>query len=321
MAKNRSLLAITIFTLCLILLFTYVLRVGIPQPQSRARGIFFLAAFLGGVLSVLSPCSLAVLPVFFSYSFSSVREQLKMTYVFFLGLLLIFIPLGFGTSLIAQAFSLYRKEFFIFSGLTLIMLGIFRLLDIHALSKMLSRISGAHSGALAYSGHWNKIIETYLMGAFFSFTTIACTGPILGAIITLSVATSLSSVAAMAYYVVFALGIVLPLLVLVLLWQKYRLYRIIKHRAVVIALFKRKIVTNNYNIISGAMMIVLGIVMLNFERASGLFSGFLGESGGSSLYVYLTEVIYARSNLILELLFIVLLIVAFIIIRRKSKKV
>ena len=53
-----------------------------------------LAALLGGALTLLAPCSVLVLPAFFSYAFQSARALLGRTALFWLGLLLVLVPLG-----------------------------------------------------------------------------------------------------------------------------------------------------------------------------------------------------------------------------------
>ena len=53
-----------------------------------------LGAFAGGVLTLLSPCSAMLLPAFFSYAFTSPKELLGRTFIFYLGLVTTLVPLG-----------------------------------------------------------------------------------------------------------------------------------------------------------------------------------------------------------------------------------
>mgnify|MGYP001587698709 CR=1 FL=1 len=62
--------------------------------KSQAGSLSFLVAFLGGILSLLSPCVLPVLPAFFAYSFREERNITKVTLAFFLGMSLVFIIFG-----------------------------------------------------------------------------------------------------------------------------------------------------------------------------------------------------------------------------------
>jgi len=61
-------------------------------------GIGYLAAFLGGVLTLLSPCSALLLPAFFAYAFASRSRLLARTAVFYAGLAGVLVPLGMGSS-------------------------------------------------------------------------------------------------------------------------------------------------------------------------------------------------------------------------------
>ncbi len=53
-----------------------------------------LVAFLGGLLALLSPCSALLLPAFFAYSFTSRTRLLGRTALFYAGLCLTLVPLG-----------------------------------------------------------------------------------------------------------------------------------------------------------------------------------------------------------------------------------
>ena len=53
----------------------------------------FLASFLGGLLSLLSPCSALLLPAFFAYAFQSRGVLVGRTAVFYLGLCATLVPI------------------------------------------------------------------------------------------------------------------------------------------------------------------------------------------------------------------------------------
>ena len=54
----------------------------IDYNQSQAEFYFanlgFLVAFLVGVIAILTPCSIAILPSFFAYTFKEKKELVKM---------------------------------------------------------------------------------------------------------------------------------------------------------------------------------------------------------------------------------------------------
>ena len=53
-----------------------------------------LAAFLGGALTLLAPCSVMLLPAFFAYAFTSRTTLQARTGLFWLGLVTTLVPLG-----------------------------------------------------------------------------------------------------------------------------------------------------------------------------------------------------------------------------------
>ena len=311
--NNRfTLLLLTLLTSILIFFFTYVAKIPTsPSITNYASNPYFIISFLGGLLAIISPCSLAVLPSFFAYSFSDKKDLVKMTYVFFLGLLLIFVPLGFGSSYISIIFKLYRAETFFILGLILIVLAVIKIFDINLFS---------HNFILPKTE--NKTIEVYLMGVFFSFTTIACTGPILGSILTLSLSSGFSSGLSIFYYTMFGLGIVTPLFILSLIFQKYRLNNVIKNKTIKISLFGKKIISNRYNIFSGAMILLFGIVLMFYEKFSSVFSSTQEQLGVTNLYVFLTEKIYSGGKTVELIVFSILIIflLYFFIIKKSSNK-
>lgn len=56
--------------------------------------IGYFAAFLGGLLALVSPCSALLLPAFFAYSIDSASRLLARTGIFYAGLATTLVPLG-----------------------------------------------------------------------------------------------------------------------------------------------------------------------------------------------------------------------------------
>ena len=61
--------------------------------------IGLVGAVIAGVLTLISPCSALLVPAFFAYAFTSQRELLAKTVVFFLGLCTTLVPIGMGLAL------------------------------------------------------------------------------------------------------------------------------------------------------------------------------------------------------------------------------
>jgi cytochrome c biogenesis protein CcdA len=273
-------------------------------------GISFFLAFLGGFFALLSPCSAVVLPAFFTYSFQDKKELLKMTYIFFLGLLVIFIPLGFSTSVISFLFSFFREITFIISGIILIVIGLIKIFDIKLIFINL-RYQKRKDNMTAY---------VFLTGMFFSFTTIACTGPIIGGIATMAAALGFSSTKAILLLIVFVLGLVTPLFILSLLFSRYNVSKswIMKQKSIKINNKEFKFLP--VNIISGLVFLLLGITFIFYENINNLFS--ISKGNLPNLYLRGTTVVfnYLNKNPMLNSLLSFSLIVSIIAIIWKIVK-
>ena len=88
----------------------------------------FLASFLGGVLSLLSPCSALLLPAFFAYAFQSRGDLVGRTAIFYLGLCTTLVPLGMGISAISSLVYGHRSTLITVSGLVIIAFGVIQAL-------------------------------------------------------------------------------------------------------------------------------------------------------------------------------------------------
>lgn len=78
-----------------------------PEPefsfglQSQSFLVLAILAFVGGLLSFVSPCTLPILPAYFAFAFQSGRSQIAAnTMAFMLGLATMFSVLGAGASII-----------------------------------------------------------------------------------------------------------------------------------------------------------------------------------------------------------------------------
>src|SRR3989344_98021 len=91
-----------------------------------------IAAFFAGVAALFAPCCITVLLP--SYLASVFRERYKiflMTFVFFLGILAVFLPLGLGMGLLGQFFNRYHNTIFLIGGSFLAVLGTSLILGKH----------------------------------------------------------------------------------------------------------------------------------------------------------------------------------------------
>jgi cytochrome c biogenesis protein CcdA len=228
--------------------------------------VSYLAAFFGGVLSLLSPCSALLLPAFFAYAFQSHRKLLAKTLIFYLGLATTLVPLGMGIAAVSRLVYGQRSTLILISGIVIIFLGLLQLLGRGFEFGPLSRLAGRARGTSAGS--------TFALGAVYGFAGF-CSGPILGAVLTVA-ASSGEVVRGAGLLAAYALGMAAPLFLLATLWDRFGLGHRCWLRGREIRLGHLRLHTTS--LISGVMFIVLGIVFIAYEGTSAL-SGLYEENG------------------------------------------
>lgn len=236
--------------------------------------VSFLAAFFGGILSLLSPCSALLLPAFFAYAFQSRGELLTKTLVFYLGLAATLVPLGMGISAVSSLFYGQRSLLINIAGTLIILLGILQLTGRGFGFGPLSRLGGRVRGG---SGS-GSVASTFALGAVYGFAGF-CSGPILGAVLTVA-ASSRLPVQGAGLLAVYAFGMAAPLFMMALLWERLELGRRSWLRGREVALGQLRFHTTN--LISGVMFVVLGAVFIVYEGTASL-GGVYGPAGELAL--------------------------------------
>jgi cytochrome c biogenesis protein CcdA len=237
--------------------------------------VSFLASFLGGLLSLLSPCSALLLPAFFAYAFQSRSELVGRTAIFYLGLSATLVPLGMGVSAVSALVYGHRSLLITVSGLVIIAFGVFQLLGggfaFGPIERLRRRIKG------------DSLVATFCLGAVYGFAGF-CSGPILGAVLTVA-ASSGSVLQGAGLLATYAAGMAAPLFLMALLWDRLDLghRRWLRGREVSLGGFR----FHTTNLISGLLFIVIGVLFIVFEGTSALEG--LYASGGATDLAFTVE--------------------------------
>ncbi len=171
-----------------------------------------VAAFVAGVAALFAPCCITVLlPSYLGSIFRERRKVFLMTFIFFLGVLAVFLPLGLGSAAFGQLLSRYHNLIFAVGGAFLLLLGI-------------SLLSGRH-----FSLPWrvnpqlkrHNTFSVFTLGMFSGIATTCC-APVLAGVLALSVLPG-SIWLGMAYTLAYVLGMVAPLFFLSLLLDRSKL--------------------------------------------------------------------------------------------------
>ncbi|MFI9508878.1 cytochrome c biogenesis CcdA family protein [Nocardia sp. NPDC052566] len=227
-------------------------------------GIGYFAAFLGGLLALLSPCSALLLPSFFAYSFSSRGKLFARTGLFYLGLATTLVPLGAAGSFAGKLFVGHRDLLVAIGGWTIIAMGVLQIVG-RGFAVGFAQRAAARQGRPEQAG------AVYLLGMVYGLAGF-CAGPILGSILTVA-AVGGSPVHGGFLLAVYALGMSVPLFVLALLWDRFDLGRKRWLRGRSIGVGRLQLHTTS--LVSGLFFILLGVLFLRYDGASAL-PGLLG---------------------------------------------
>lgn len=248
-----------------IFLFTSVfaqqeLPVGLQKlkqhEQQLAASITFLLAFFAGLISMTSPCGIALLPAFFSFAFKDRKKALLMTSAFSAGLLAAFTIFGFIAGMLGNFFNAYKLAFAVVSGFALIFFGILLFFNIGfgIFNFKVNNVQG------------KGIFSIAVLGFFFGIGWTPCVGPILAGILLLAAnsSTVLSGTLMLVFY---GIGIVAPLIALAYFSDRYDWAgsKLLRGKEIKFGLLNKKIITYPYSVIGGILLMAIGLLMVIFK--------------------------------------------------------
>src|SRR3989344_8530171 len=137
----------------------------------------FIAAFIAGIAALFAPCCVTILlPTYLASIFRDRSTVFLMTFIYFLGLLAVFMPIGLGAVALTQFFSSYHRLIFSIGAVFLIFLGIVLLLGIQfslPFNKVNPELKKANVGSV------------FALGVFSGIATTCC-APVLAGVLTLA---------------------------------------------------------------------------------------------------------------------------------------
>ncbi|OIP63322.1 MAG: cytochrome C biogenesis protein [Nitrospirae bacterium CG_4_9_14_3_um_filter_53_35] len=225
----------------------------------------FLFAFLGGLLSFISPCVLPLVPAYISYISGVSVEQLTGrekpsallpgilagSVLFVAGFSLVFTLLGASATLIGHIMTGHMGLLRRIAGLALVVLGLH--------TTGLFRI-----GFLNYEKRFHvrtkriSYLQAFVIGVVFAFGWTPCIGPILAGILAMA-GTQESVMTGVLLLLIYAMGLGIPFILMGLAtgWSLSFISRVKKHFKAVEA-------------VSGILLITIGVMI--FMNRLGYFS-------------------------------------------------
>ncbi|MGH3520335.1 MAG: cytochrome c biogenesis CcdA family protein [Haloechinothrix sp.] len=235
-------------------------------------GTALLVAFLGGVVALLAPCCISVmLPAYLATGFRHRGGVVPATLVFGAGVATVILPIGLGATALSRLFIEQHTWLFSIGGVLMIAGGVAML----AGWKPNLPMPGARSTTEGSFG------SAYVLGAF-SGVASACCAPVLVGVAVLAGATA-SFPVALAVGMAYVTGMVAPLAVVALVWDRRReqASRLLTDRTIRLRLGRWQRPVSLGTAISGLLLIGMGVlaVVLAFTEVGMASSGWQVDAG------------------------------------------
>lgn len=225
-----------------------------------------IAAFVAGVAALFAPCCISVLlPSYLGNVFKEKYKIYSMTFVFFLGILTVFLPIGLGATLLAAQFGRFHNQIFTLGGLFLIFLGVSMLFG-----------KGFGMPTVLRDRFKKQVTSIYLLGIFSAIATTCC-APVLAGVIALSAASG-NVLWGLVYTLAYVIGMVLPLFIVSIFLDRVDLAKKLSNikKTVQMSLFGRYWTITISELISGLIFLGMGgyITYLAFNNRVAMSSDY-----------------------------------------------
>jgi cytochrome c-type biogenesis protein len=212
---------------------------------------YLIVAFVAGVVALAMPCCFSVLlPSYFAQSFKQTKKLVGMTIVFSIGIATIMLPIGMGVLAIARMITGNHSLVFVTGGFIMILLGFWTLWG----KGMLPQLS------MPVDLNRNNVASVYTLGIFSGAATTCC-APVLAGVLVLT-ALSTGFLQGLLIGFAYVAGMVSPLFLVALLWDKYAASgeNPLRGRMVHLTYFGREFSIHSSKLIAGGMFTVMGVV-------------------------------------------------------------
>lgn len=225
-----------------------------------------LAAFLAGGVALFAPCCIVFLaPSYMAVAVKNRRWRLlPLTFVFAAGLALVLVPITLGMSLVASSVANYHAPLYYAGGTLMLALAALGLSG-----RMMSL-----PGFLRTPDTTRGDSASFFALGVFSGIASSCCAPVLAGVMTLS-ALSGSALGGVTLGLAYTFGMVFPLFVTALLWDRFRLgeRRILQAKPVRIRLIGRVLVTNTINVGVAVAFAAMGGFVIYLANTGSMTSG------------------------------------------------
>lgn len=231
--------------------------------EENLLGLFasspFIASFLSGILTFLSPCILPLIPAYLSYISGYSIEELKSSttsvmrknaligsLLFCLGFSLTFVVLG---SALIEALSAFSNSFYVklVAGALIVFLGLHFIFHFN-FSFLYKQKSLTLDNKISKNRFFSRYLIPFVFGVSFALSWTPCVGPILAAVMALAFSNKEHAVVLLSAY---SVGLAIPFVLCALLIN---------------SMLKACKNLNKYlriiEIVSGVLLLIIGVLII-----------------------------------------------------------
>lgn len=247
-----------------------------------------VAAFVAGMAALFAPCCITVLlPSYFASVFREKRTVFLMTFIFFLGILAVFLPIGLGAAALGKFFSQYHNAVFGIGGVFLVVLGVIILTGRH-----LSLPFQVHPALKKHNA-----TSVFMLGIFSGIATTCC-APVLAGVLALAALPG-SIFWGGLYTLSFVFGMVAPLFLISLFLDKTHFEQKFQQafqKPIRYRLGGKEISIAVSEAVAGSTFLAMGVLIFYLAFTNRLFM----QAGGyqTSINIYLTKVLQSISGVV-----------------------
>ncbi len=239
----------------------------------------FVASFFAGGAALFAPCCITILlPTYLGSVFKQRTTVFLMTFIYFLGLLTIFLPIGLGVSFLSSLFRDYHDTIFLLGGVFLTLLG-----GSLVLGKQFSLPFSLYPKLKDYN-----LGSVYVLGVFSAIATTCC-APVLAGVVALSALPG-SILLGGLYSLAYVLGMMVPLFAIAAFLDKadftkkfFAFRKTLKYR-----IAGKEIRATFANLFSGVIFLIIGAIILFSAQTNQLM---MQTSYAIDINIYLSKLV------------------------------
>lgn len=274
--------------------------------DSTFLGASIVASFLGGMLAFLAPCCVSFLfPAYFATAFREKSKIFQMTFIYFLGLALVLVPIGLGVTALSLTISRYHNEVFIIGGVFLIILAIMTIFG-----KTIPMPFKPKSPDLKKSDP----LSIFLLGVLSGGASACCT-PVLVGVLTIT-ALSGTFLYALLLSLTYVLGMVAPLFLLSYFWDKYDFskWKLLQGKVLQWDFFGKKYYLHTSHLIAAIILAAMGILVIILATTGKTWTSTNYLAKMTTIFGKTTTLVIEKTKFIPEFIWIILFLLLIVLI-------